>query len=87
MEFKAILKDLAFEDVEDRYNWSLDQEVTKYLSFPDKYPPFTKQETLEWIKLCMSHENGYFQKAVHTEKGLHIGWVDLKNIDQTNKNA
>ena len=35
----------------------------------------------------MSHENGYFQKAVHTEEGLLIGWVDLKNIDQTNKNA
>ena len=87
MRSKVLLRDLTIEDVEDRYHWSLDQEVTKYLSFPDKYPPFTKQQTLDWIKICMSYKNGYLQKAVLTEDGRHIGWVDLKNIDQTNKNA
>ena len=32
-------------------------------------------------------KNGYEQRAIVTEAGIHIGWVDLKNFDKTNKNA
>ena len=32
-------------------------------------------------------KNGYEQRAITAENGIHIGWVDLKNFDKTNKNA
>ena len=75
------LRDLTFDDVEDRYNWSLDKEVTAYLNVRDKYPPFTREETKQWIEQCINKSNGYEQKAIITEDGLHIGWIDLKRFD------
>ncbi|GAB2572404.1 GNAT family N-acetyltransferase [Gracilibacillus alcaliphilus] len=91
MDIKALpivtLRELRMEDVEDRYRWSLDKEVTKHLNLPDTYPPFTKEETAKWIEMCINKTNGYEQKAIITEDGTHIGWVDLKNIDTFNKHA
>ncbi|GMQ57232.1 GNAT family protein [Vallitalea sediminicola] len=84
---KVILRDLIIDDLEDRYKWSLDKEVTKYLSIPNKYPPFTREETKVWIKMCINRTNGYLQKAILTEDNVHIGWVDLKNFDDVNSNA
>ena len=84
---KIKLRNLQLDDVEDRYKWSLDKEVSKYLSVPDKYPPFTKEETKKWIQLCMNGTNGYLQKSILTEDNIHIGWVDLKNFDKINNNA
>ncbi|EEM16687.1 MULTISPECIES: GNAT family N-acetyltransferase [Bacillus] len=81
------LRELSLEDIEDRYQWSLDKEVTKHLVIPNQYPPFTRDETKRWIEMCMSRENGYEQRAIVTRDGVHIGWVDLKNFDTTNKNA
>ncbi|WP_410982898.1 GNAT family N-acetyltransferase [Bacillus cereus] len=81
------LRELSLDDVEDRYQWSLDTEVTKHLVVPDQYPPFTRDETKRWIEMCMSQENGYEQRAIVTGDGVHIGWIDLKNFDTTNKNA
>ncbi|AKR35883.1 N-acetyltransferase p20 [Bacillus thuringiensis serovar indiana] len=43
--------------------------------------------TRNWIEACISRKNGYEQRAIVTEAGIHIGWVDLKNFDKTNKNA
>ncbi len=37
--------------------------------------------------MCINKTNGYEQKAIITEVGTHIGWVDLKNIDSFNKHA
>jgi RimJ/RimL family protein N-acetyltransferase len=54
---------------------------------PDQYPPFSREETLNWIKMCIEKTNGYEQKAIVTEQGKHIGWIDLKNIDKLNKHA
>ncbi|AOM11579.1 GNAT family N-acetyltransferase [Bacillus thuringiensis] len=62
-------------------------DVTKHLVVPDQYPPFTRGDTRIWIEACISRKNGYEQRAIVTEKGIHIGWVDLKNFDKTNKNA
>ncbi len=59
----------------------------KFLTIPDKYPPFAKEETEEWIKLCVSRENRYCQKVIITEEGKYIGWTDLKNFNRVNKNA
>ena len=84
---KVVLRDLTLDDVEDRFHWSLDREVTAYLNVPDKYPPFTKEETKLWIEACINRSNGYIQKAITTEDGNHIGWVDLKNIEQADKSA
>ncbi|BFI99030.1 MULTISPECIES: GNAT family N-acetyltransferase [Priestia] len=84
---KVKLRELNLSDVEDRYKWSLDKQVTKYLVVPDEYPPFTRENTEQWIKLCISKSNGYEQRAVMTEEDKHIGWVDLKNFDKVNKNA
>lgn len=84
---KVYLRDVKIEDVDDRYKWSLDKDVTAYLNVPDRYPPFSKEETKEWLILCISHRNGYYQKAIVNENGIHIGWVDLKNIDKINRNA
>ena len=81
------LRELTLDDVEDRYQWSLDTEVTKYLVVPDQYPPFTREDTRRWIEASVSRENGYEQRAIVTKEGIHIGWVDLKNFDNTNKNA
>ncbi|GGM18289.1 N-acetyltransferase [Paraliobacillus quinghaiensis] len=81
------LRELTLEDVEDRYHWCLDKELTKHLNMPEKYPPFSREETQNWIKMCMNKTNGYEQKAILTEEGKHIGWVDLKNIDKLNKHA
>lgn len=81
------LRDLALNDVEDRYQWSLDKEVTKYLVVPNQYPPFTREDTKKWIEMCINRTNGYEQRAIVLEDGIHIGWVDLKNFDRTNKNA
>jgi RimJ/RimL family protein N-acetyltransferase len=81
------LRDLTFDDVEDRYLWVVDKEVTKHLNMPDKYPPFSKEETYKWIEMCINRTNGYEQKAIETNEGLHIGWIDLKNIDLLNKHA
>ncbi|MFP7478875.1 GNAT family N-acetyltransferase [Terribacillus saccharophilus] len=81
------LRELTLADAEDRYRWCLDKEVIKHLNMPSKYPPFSKKETEEWIMACMNRTNGYHQKAILTEQGKHIGWVDLKNIDNLNKHA
>ncbi|MFS0673685.1 GNAT family N-acetyltransferase [Ornithinibacillus sp. 179-J 7C1 HS] len=81
------LRELTPDDVEDRYRWCLDKAVIKHLNMPDKYPPYTREETLHWIKMCINKTNGYEQKAIETEEGKHIGWVDLKNMDQLNKHA
>ncbi|PDY44476.1 GNAT family N-acetyltransferase [Bacillus pseudomycoides] len=82
-----VLRELSLDDVEDRYQWSLDKEVTKHLVVPDQYPPFTRDETKRWIEMCLNRKNGYEQRAIVTRDGVHIGWVDLKNFDTTNKNA
>lgn len=84
---KVQLRELTMDDVEDRYQWCLDREVTKHLNMPNKYPPFSRDETSHWIKMCINKTNGYEQKAIVTEEGKHIGWVDLKNIDKLNKHA
>ncbi|MHC0038772.1 GNAT family N-acetyltransferase [Pseudoneobacillus sp. C159] len=84
---KVSLRELTLDDVEDRYQWCLDHEVTKYLNMPEKYPPFSREETRIWIKMCIDKTNGYEQKAIETENSVHIGWVDLKNIDKVNKHA
>lgn len=84
---KVRLRDLKMEDAGDRYQWCLDREVTKHLNMPDTYPPFTRDETSEWIGMCINRSNGYEQKAILTEEGVHIGWIDLKNIDRINKHA
>jgi RimJ/RimL family protein N-acetyltransferase len=84
---KVHLRDLILNDSEDRYRWCLDKEVTMYLNMPGKYPPFSLVETQAWIKMCINKTNGYEQKAIITEEGTHIGWVDLKNIDKLNKHA
>ncbi|MEC1372923.1 GNAT family protein [Heyndrickxia sp. FSL K6-6286] len=84
---KVYLRELTLNDVEDRFRWCLDKEVTKHLNMPEKYPPFSKEETMSWIKMCINKTNGYEQKAIETEEGKHIGWIDLKNIDKLNKHA
>lgn len=81
------LRELSLNDIENRYQWSLDKEVTKHLVVPNQYPPFTCDETKRWIEMCMNRENGYEQRAIVSEDSVHIGWVDLKNFDKTNKNA
>ncbi|MEK4967639.1 GNAT family protein [Cytobacillus sp. FSL R7-0696] len=82
-----MLRDLTLNDMEDRYQWCLDKDVTKYLNVPEKYPPFSREETQKWLQMCINRTNGYEQKAIETEDGKHIGWIDLKNIDKHNKNA
>jgi [ribosomal protein S5]-alanine N-acetyltransferase len=84
---KVQLRDLVIEDAEDRYAWCLDVEVTKHLNMPDKYPPFSMEETRNWIRQCIAKNNGYEQKAILSDTGEHIGWVDLKNIDRLNQHA
>ncbi|QFF99210.1 N-acetyltransferase [Psychrobacillus glaciei] len=84
---KVQLRELSLDDAEERYQWCLDKEVTKHLNMPKKYPPFSREETRNWIKICIDKTNGYEQKAILTEQGKHIGWIDLKNIDKLNKNA
>jgi RimJ/RimL family protein N-acetyltransferase len=54
---------------------------------PDKYPPFSREETKKWIEMCINKTNGYEQKAILDDHGKHIGWVDLKNFDRMNKYA
>jgi RimJ/RimL family protein N-acetyltransferase len=81
------LRELTLDDAEDRYQWCLDKEVTKHLNMPEKYPPFSREETRKWITMCINKTNGYEQKAIITEDGTHIGWIDLKNIDKLNKHA
>lgn len=84
---KVKIRELTIEDVEDRYQWCLDKAVTKHLNMPEKYPPFSREETQSWIEMCIKKTNGYEQKAIVTEEGKHIGWVDLKNIDRMNRHA
>ncbi|MET3729396.1 RimJ/RimL family protein N-acetyltransferase [Fictibacillus halophilus] len=84
---KVKLRDLVIEDAEDRYAWCLDVEVTKHLNMPNKYPPFSIEETRNWIIQCIEKKNGYDQKAIISEHGKHIGWIDLKNIDRLNQHA
>ncbi|MBF0709153.1 GNAT family N-acetyltransferase [Alkalihalobacillus hwajinpoensis] len=81
------IRELSLLDVEDRYQWCLDRDVTKHLNMPAKYPPFTREETMNWIQMCITRKNGYEQRAIVTGEGQHIGWVDLKNIDQLNGHA
>ncbi len=45
------LRELTLDDVEDRYQWSLDRDVTKHLVLPDQYPPFTRGDTRTGLKL------------------------------------
>jgi len=84
---KVRLRELTLNDVEERYLWCLDEEVTKHLNMPGKYPPFSKVETAKWIEMCINKTNGYEQKAIISDEGKHIGWVDLKSIDRLNKHA
>ena len=41
---KVELRELTLNDIEDRYQLSLDKEVIKHLNMPEKYPPFTREE-------------------------------------------
>ena len=84
---KVSLRELTIDDVEKRYQWCLDEEVTKHLNMPEKYPPFSKKETAKWIEMCINKTNGYEQKAIISDDGKHIGWIDFKNIDRLNKHA
>ncbi len=84
---KVQLRELSLDDAEDRYRWCLDKEVIKHLNMPEKYPPFSREETRKRIEMCINKTNGYKQKAIITEEGIHIGWIDLKNIDTLNKHA
>ncbi|ANX11467.1 GNAT family N-acetyltransferase [Fictibacillus arsenicus] len=84
---KVFLRDLIMEDADDRYKWGMDEEVTRHLNMPDKSPPFSLNETRDWIEKCIHKTNGYEQKAILAEDGKHIGWIDLKNIDSLNKHA
>jgi RimJ/RimL family protein N-acetyltransferase len=81
------LRELTLADAEDRYQWCNDKEVTKHLNMPEKYPPFSLEETETWIRMCINKTNGYEQRAIITEQGKHIGWIDLKNMDKFNKHA
>ncbi|NRG48274.1 GNAT family N-acetyltransferase [Bacillus sp. CRN 9] len=83
---KVQLRELSLDDVEDRYQWCLDKEVIRHLNMPEKYPPFSREETQNWIKMCIHKTNGYEQKAILAD-GKHIGWIDLKNFDKLNKHA
>ena len=74
------LRELTLDDVEDRYQWSLDTKVTKHLVVPDQYPPFTLEDTKQWVEACINRKNGYEQRAITAENGIHIGWVDLKTL-------
>lgn len=82
----VFLRELQLEDAQDRYKWMLDSEVTQHLNVPDKYPPFTIEETEKWIDSCINKSNGYIQKAIIVSN-IHVGWIDLKNFDHVNKNA
>ncbi|MGD7023989.1 GNAT family N-acetyltransferase [Rossellomorea vietnamensis] len=84
---KINLRELTKEDAEDRYQWCLDVDVIRHLNMPNKYPPFTREETRQWIDMCISRSNGYEQMAIETGDGVHIGWIDLKNIDKLNKHG
>ncbi|HWI48129.1 MAG TPA: GNAT family protein [Rummeliibacillus sp.] len=84
---RVILRELLLDDVEVRYQWCLDKEVTKHLNMPDYYPPFSKDETRKWIEMCINKTNGYDQKAILDQASNQIGWIDLKNIDLLNKHA
>ncbi|WP_409252765.1 GNAT family N-acetyltransferase [Bacillus sp. SCS-153A] len=84
---EVTLRDLTPDDVEDRYRWCLDVEVTRHLNMPNKFPPFSREETRQWIDMCISRSNGYEQMAIETGDGIHIGWVDIKNIDKLNKHG
>ena len=50
------LRELTLDDVEDRYQWSLDTQVTKHLVVPDQYPPFTREDTKIWIEACINRK-------------------------------
>ncbi|MDR4395567.1 GNAT family N-acetyltransferase, partial [Bacillus paranthracis] len=65
----------------------LENKVTKLLVVLDKDPPFDIEDTKQCIDACINRKNGYEQRAITAENGIHIGWVDLKNYDKTNKNA
>lgn len=79
----VILRDLMMEDAADRYAWCLDQEVTKHLNMPDQYPPFTLEETQNWIDMCIKRTNGYVQKAILTESSHHR--TNFTIIDNCNR--
>lgn len=71
---KVYLRELTLNDVEDRFRWCLDKEVTKHLNMPEKYPPFSKEETKSWIKMCINKTNGYEQKASkHKKESISVG--------------
>ncbi|MDR7071510.1 hypothetical protein J2X07_000485 [Fictibacillus barbaricus] len=39
-QVKVRLRDLLIDDANDRYQWCLDEEVTKHLNMPEKNPSF-----------------------------------------------
>ena len=72
---KIKLRNLQLDDVEDRYKWSLDREVTKYLSVPDKYPPFTKDETKK-MDTIVYEWNKWLLTKVNFNRRQYIHWLD-----------
>lgn len=81
------LRELLMEDANDRFRWCMDEEITRHLNMPDRSPPFTIEETRNWIEKCINKTNGYEQMAIIADDEKHIGWIDLKNIDSLNKHA
>ena len=69
------LRELTHDDAEDRYQWCLDQEVTKHLNMPEKYPPFSLEETRAWIDMCIDWVDlkNIDQLNKHAELGIAIG--------------
>lgn len=40
------LKELTLNNIEDRFQWSLDNEVIKHLNMPKSYMLLTREETV-----------------------------------------
>ena len=86
MQKKVKLRDYTIEDAYDRYKWSIDPDTVKYLPMPDQL--LNLEDIKNWIELnTLDIINTYKHKAIITDEGHHIGWIDLNHINHEEKNA
>jgi hypothetical protein len=45
-------------------------EVIKHLNMPDKTPPFSKEETIKWIEMCINKTTVMSKKQLLTNKEI-----------------
>lgn len=82
-----ILRDFEERDIDFMYKAKNDPSINK--NTVDDFKPYTYEETKEWVRKCIDHDETYkfFAIATNDDSKTIVGWCGFSNIDLINKTA